>query len=182
METALATEATAVAAQLAGEDDSSAPGSEYLTFALGGEEYGIDILAVQEIRSYEEPTRIVKTPDFIKGVTNLRGVIVPIVDLRLKFGLDEAPYNELTVVVVLKLEQMVVGVVVDSVSDVLALTADQIKPAPSYNAAFDTNFIKGLALTKVGGVERMVILTDIEKLMSSSDVGLANVTESAAAA
>lgn len=181
METALATEATAVAAQLAGEDDSSAPGSEYLTFALGGEEYGIDILAVQEIRSYEEPTRIVKTPDFIKGVTNLRGVIVPIVDLRLKFGLDEAPYNELTVVVVLKLEQMVVGVV-DSVSDVLALTADQIKPAPSYNAAFDTNFIKGLALTKVGGVERMAILTDIEKLMSSSDVGLANVTESAAAA
>lgn len=175
METALKPGAAAVA-----EDDASAAGSQYLTFALGGEEYGIDILAVQEIRSYEEPTRIVKTPDFIKGVTNLRGVIVPIVDLRLKFGLEEVPYNALTVVVVLKLKQMVVGVVVDSVSDVLSLTADQIQAAPSYNAAFDNNCIKGLALTKDGDVERMVILTDIEKLMGNSDEAFTSVAESAA--
>ena len=177
METAVATETAAIAGVTPGDEEAAAQGSEYLTFALGSEEYGIDILAVQEIRSYEQPTRIVKTPDFIKGVTNLRGVIVPIVDLRLKFGLEEAPYNELTVVVVLKLEEMVVGVVVDSVSDVLALTADQIKPAPNYNAAFDNNCIKGLALTKMGDTERMVILTDIEKLMNSSDVGLADVAK-----
>ncbi|MBV8468516.1 MAG: chemotaxis protein CheW [Burkholderiaceae bacterium] len=142
---------------------------EYLTFRLGQEEYGIDILKVQEIRSYEPPTRIANAPDFIKGVVNLRGVIVPIVDLRLKLGCANAEYNSFTVVIVLNVKNRVVGAVVDSVSDVLELARDAIRPAPELNAsAVDTSFITGIGA--VG--ERMLILMDIEGLMSSSDMGL----------
>ena len=145
---------------------------EYLTFRLGGEEYGIDILRVQEIRSYEQPTRIANAPAFLKGVVNLRGVIVPIIDLRLKLGcLNEqglAEYNHFTVVIVLNVRGRVVGAVVDSVSDVLALGGDAIRPAPAMNATIDTSFITG-----IGSVaERMLILMDIEALMSSTDMGL----------
>ena len=103
-------------------------GGEFLTFRLGQEEYGIDILRVQEIRSYEQPTRIANAPAFIKGVVNLRGVIVPIVDLRMKLGCDCAEYNAFTVVIVLNVKGRVVGAVVDSVSDVLELSRDTIKP------------------------------------------------------
>ena len=145
---------------------------EYLTFRLGAEEYGIDILRVQEIRSYEQPTRIANAPAFLKGVVNLRGVIVPIIDLRLKLGcLNEhghAEYNHFTVVIVLNVRGRVVGAVVDSVSDVLALGGDTIRPAPGMNATIDTSFITG-----IGSVaERMLILMDIEALMSSTDMGL----------
>lgn len=142
---------------------------EYLTFRLGSEEYGIDILKVQEIRSYEAPTRIANAPDFIKGVVNLRGVIVPIVDLRLKLGCPSAEYNGFTVVIVLNVKNRVVGAVVDSVSDVLELNRDAIKPAPELNAAsVDTSFITG-----IGSVaDRMLILMDIEGLMSSAEMGL----------
>jgi purine-binding chemotaxis protein CheW len=142
---------------------------EYLTFRLGSEEYGIDILKVQEIRSYEQPTRIANAPDFIKGVVNLRGVIVPIVDLRLKLGCPSAEYNSFTVVIVLNVKNRVVGAVVDSVSDVLELNRDAIRPAPELSAAsVDTSFITGIGA--VG--ERMLILMDIEGLMSSADMGL----------
>jgi purine-binding chemotaxis protein CheW len=141
---------------------------EYLTFRLGAEEYGIDILRVQEIRSYEQPTRIANAPAFIKGVVNLRGVIVPIVDLRLKLGCPAAEYNGFTVVIVLNVRGRVVGAVVDSVSDVMELTRDHIKPAPEMNASVDTNFITGIG--SVG--DRMLILMDIEALMSSADMGL----------
>ena len=142
---------------------------EYLTFRLGAEEYGIDILKVQEIRSYEPPTRIANAPDFIKGVVNLRGVIVPIVDLRLKLGCPTAEYNGFTVVIVLNVKGRVVGAVVDSVSDVLELSRDSIRPAPELNAsAVDTSFITGIGA--VNG--RMLILMDIEGLMSSADMGL----------
>ncbi len=142
---------------------------EYLTFRLGSEEYGIDILKVQEIRSYEQPTRIANAPEFIKGVVNLRGVIVPIVDLRLKLGCPSAEYNSFTVVIVLNVKNRVVGAVVDSVSDVLELNRDAIRPAPELNAAsVDTSFITGIG--SVG--ERMLILMDIEALMGSSDMGL----------
>lgn len=142
---------------------------EYLTFRLGSEEYGIDILKVQEIRSYEQPTRIANAPDFIKGVVNLRGVIVPIVDLRLKLNCATAEYNSFTVVIVLNVKNRVVGAVVDSVSDVLELNRDAIKPAPELNAAsVDTSFITGIG--SVG--ERMLILMDIEGLMSSAEMGL----------
>ncbi|MEX1165564.1 MAG: chemotaxis protein CheW [Hydrogenophaga sp.] len=144
--------------------------AEFLTFRLGAEEYGIDILRVQEIRSYEEPTRIANAPSFIKGVVNLRGVIVPVVDLRLKLNCDTAQYNDFTVVIVLNVHGRVVGAVVDSVSDVLALHPEQINAAPEMNTTVDTNFITGIAST----AERMLILMDIEALMSSADMGLMN--------
>ena len=141
---------------------------EYLTFRLGAEEYGIDILRVQEIRSYEQPTRIANAPAFLKGVVNLRGVIVPIVDLRLKLGCDSAEYNHFTVVIVLNVRGRVVGAVVDSVSDVLELAGEAIRPAPQLNATIDASYITG-----IGSVaDRMLILMDIEALMSSNDMGL----------
>ena len=147
---------------------ATAAGGEFLTFRLGAEEYGIDILKVQEIRSYEPPTRIANAPPFIKGVVNLRGVIVPIVDLRLKLGCESAEYNGFTVVIVLNVKGRVVGAVVDSVSDVLALDKDTIKPAPEMSSAVDTSFITG-----IGSVaERMLILMDIEGLMASQEMGL----------
>ena len=143
-------------------------GSEFLTFTLGSEEYGMDILKVQEIRGYDAVTTIANTPDFIKGVINLRGTIVPIVDLRIKFHLGTVEYNQLTVVIILNLGHRVVGIVVDSVSDVLALTPEQIRPTPDLSAGLDTQYITGLGT--VG--ERMLILVDIEKLMSSHEMAL----------
>ena len=148
--------------------------SEFLTFRLGGEEYGIDILRVQEIRSYEAPTRIANAPAFVKGVVNLRGVIVPIVDMRLKLGCDTAEYREFTAVIVLNVRGRVIGAVVDSVSDVLALGADQIKAAPDLNSSIDAGYIMGIGCVKSGDVERMLILTDIDALMSSPEMGLIN--------
>ncbi|MEG1454073.1 MAG: chemotaxis protein CheW [Comamonas sp.] len=141
---------------------------EYLTFRLDQEEYGIDILKVQEIRGYEPPTRIANAPSFIKGVVNLRGTIVPIVDMRLKFNCSQAEYNSFTVVIILNMHQRVVGIVVDSVSDVMELAADAIRSAPDIDSAIDSGSITGLG--SVG--ERMLILLDIEKLMSSDDMGL----------
>lgn len=142
---------------------------EYLTFKLGDEEYGIDILKVQEIRGYEQPTRIANTPSFIKGVVNLRGVIVPIVDLRLKFALGSAEYNEFTVVIILNLGSRVVGIVVDSVSDVMELPPERIRAAPEAGAAVDSDFISGLGTLN----DRMLILIEIEKLMGANEMGLA---------
>jgi purine-binding chemotaxis protein CheW len=146
--------------------------TEYLSFRLGGEEYGIDILRVQEIRSYEVPTRIANAPHFIKGVVNLRGVIVPIIDLRLKFACETVEYTDFTVVIVLNVHGRVIGAVVDAVSDVLALSADNIKPAPQLNASLDAGYITGIGCVKNGEAERMLILTDIEALMSSAEIGL----------
>ncbi|MEY2685796.1 MAG: hypothetical protein RJA09_2941 [Pseudomonadota bacterium] len=152
----------------ASADSASQGSAEFLTFRLGAEEYGIDILRVQEIRSYEEPTRIANSPHFIKGVVNLRGVIVPVVDLRIKLGCEKVEYNGFTVVIVLNVKGRVVGAVVDSVSDVLELPRDQIKPSPDMNSSVDTAFITGIASV----AERMLILMDIEALMSSADMGL----------
>jgi purine-binding chemotaxis protein CheW len=143
-------------------------GRELLTFRLGAEEYGIDILKVQEIRGWEKPTAIADTPDFIKGVINLRGIIVPIVDLRVKFRLDEVNYDEFTVVIILSVARRVVGVVVDAVSDVITLQPQQVRAAPEFGGAVDTRFITGLGT--VG--ERMLILADIERLMTSRDMQL----------
>ena len=145
---------------------------EFLAFKLGAEEYGIDILRVQEIRSYEAPTRIANAPDFIKGVVNLRGVIVPIVDLRLKFKLERADYDGFTVVIVLNIGHRVVGMVVDGVSDVITLSAEQLRPVPEFNSVVDSDH-----LLAIGAIdERMLILVDIEKLMSSQDIGLVEQT------
>jgi purine-binding chemotaxis protein CheW len=150
--------------------DQMAPAGarEYLTFRLDQEEYGIDILKVQEIRGYEPPTRIANAPNFIKGVVNLRGTIVPIVDMRLKFGCAKAEYNSFTVVIILNLRNRIVGIVVDSVSDVMELPADNIKAAPDTDSVIDSSSVLGLG--SVG--ERMLILLDIEKLMSGADMGL----------
>ena len=142
---------------------------EYLTFRLDQEEYGIDILKVQEIRGYEPPTRIANAPAFIKGVVNLRGTIVPIVDMRLKFGCSKAEYNTFKVVIVLNLHQRIVGIVVDSVSDVMELAADNVKAAPDVESVIDSDSVLGLG--SLG--DRMLILLDIERLMSGADMGLA---------
>ena len=147
---------------------SSIAGGEFLTFKLGAEEYGMDILKVQEIRGYDAVTVIANTPAFIKGVVNLRGIIVPIVDLRIKFNLGKVDYDQFTVVIILNLGTRVVGVVVDGVSDVLTLTQEQIKAAPSLSTTLDTRYITGLGTVD----ERMLILVDIEKLMSSKDMEL----------
>ena len=150
---------------------------EFLSFRLGAEEYGIEILKVQEIRGWEQPTAIANTPAFIKGVINLRGIIVPIVDLRLKFRLGEAKYDEFTVVIILSVARRVVGAVVDAVSDVLTLSPGQIKPAPEFSAALETQFITGLGTIE----ERMLILLDIEKLMTGKDMQLVDAAGGSAA-
>lgn len=141
---------------------------EFLAFTLGEEEYGIDIQKVQELRGYEAVTRIANTPEFVKGVTNLRGIIVPIVDLRIKFNLGTPTYDQFTVVIILNIQQRVVGIVVDSVSDVINLTAEQVKPAPEMGSAMSTDYLIGLGTVD----ERMLILVDIDKMMSSTEMGL----------
>ncbi|MES2877409.1 MAG: chemotaxis protein CheW [Pseudomonadota bacterium] len=145
---------------------------EFLTFQLGTEEYGIDIQRVQEIRSYEEPTRLSNMPGFIKGVVNLRGVIVPILDLRIKFNQSQIRYDSFTVVIVLNIGRQVVGMVVDGVSDVLTLTSDQLRPVPEFSTTIDSDYL--LAIGSIA--ERMLILLDIEKLMTGAEMGLVTQT------
>jgi purine-binding chemotaxis protein CheW len=147
---------------------SAAPKKEFLSFKLGQEEYCLDILSVQEIRGYDTVTGIANTPDFIKGVINLRGNIVPIVDLRIKFRLSDARYDATTIVIILNLNRKMIGIVVDSVSDVIALPLDSIREAPRFGSAINTEFISGMATID----ERMLIVVDIQRLMSSDDLQL----------
>ena len=149
-------------------DAHDGSGSEYLAFTLGSEEYGIDILKVQEIRGYETVTRIANAPEFIKGVINLRGIIIPVVDMRIKFNLGTPTYDQFTVVIILNIAGRIMGMVVDSVSDVTTLAPDQVKPAPEMGTAFNSDYLTGLGTVD----ERMLILIDIDKLMSSSEMGL----------
>jgi purine-binding chemotaxis protein CheW len=142
--------------------------SEVLSFRLGKEEYAISILTVQEIRGYHAPTRLASAPDYLKGIINLRGSIVPIVDMRIKFGLGEPTYDDFTVVIILNIAKHVIGMVVDSVSDVVTLTEDQIRPAPDMGTSVETDYLRGLGT--VG--ERMLILLDIDKLLQSDELGL----------
>jgi len=148
--------------------------NEYLTFRLDTEEYGIDILKVQEIRGYDTVTKIAGAPSFIKGVINLRGVIVPIIDLRIKFSLCEAKYDDFTVVIILNLAGRIAGAVVDSVSDVLELDPAQIKAVPEFKSMMDANYITGLGSVGDGEEARMLILLDIDRLMSNEDIALIN--------
>jgi len=150
------------------ERETAEQGREILSFRLGDEEYGIDILKVQEIRGYGKVTRIANTPAFIKGVIDLRGAIVPIVDMRIKFGLEHAEYDEFTVVIILNVRNRIVGMVVDAVSDVAALPPDLIKPIPSMGAQTDAAFLNGVGRLD----DRMILLLDIERLMSSADMDL----------
>ena len=141
---------------------------EVLVFVLGKEEYGVDILKVQEIRGYEKVTPIPAAPAYLKGVINLRGIIVPVIDLRIKFGLADPKYDSFTVVIILRLASRVIGMVVDGVSDVVALAASEVKPAPQLGSLVDSSFLAGLATQG----ERMVLLLDIEKFLSSAELNL----------
>jgi purine-binding chemotaxis protein CheW len=145
-----------------------AQSSQYLTLRLGSEEYAIDIQRVQELRFYEEPTRMVNSPAFIKGVVDLRGVIVPIADLRLKLQMDKVEYTDFTVVIILNIQGTVVGAVVDSVADVLTIEADAIKPAPQFDSVMDARFVVGL----VTQGERTLIVMDVDALMSNAELGM----------
>lgn len=150
--------------------DEMAHAQEFLVFALAQQEYGIDILKVQEIRGYDQQsvTRIANVPKFIKGVTNLRGVIVPVVDLRIRLNLDQVQYNEHTVVIILNIHSRVVGIVVDAVSDVQTLQASQISTAPQFGSAFAAEYLSGIGTVD----DRMLILIDIEALMTSQEMAL----------
>lgn len=152
---------------------SNARSREVLSFRLGSEEYGIDILTVQEIRGYEAPTRIANASDYVKGVINLRGVIVPVVDMRIRLHLEQVVYDAFTVTIVLNVLGRTIGMVVDAVSDVIELKGGQIKPAPEFNGAIDANCITGLGTVKTGDTERMLILMDIQHVMACADLGLA---------
>jgi purine-binding chemotaxis protein CheW len=139
---------------------------QQLTFTLAGEEYGVDILAVREIRGWSRVTRIPQTPEHLLGVLNLRGAIVPIMDLRLRFGLERESFGDNTVVIIVAVDERLFGIVVDAVSDVVDIDPAAIKPVPDMGAVVDTRYLKGLATH----VERMVMLLDVEKLMRPEDV------------
>ena len=146
----------------------SASVSEFLAFTMGQEEYGLDIIKVQEIRGYEAVTRLANAPDYFKGVINLRGVIVPVIDMRIKLGLGTPTYDQFTIVIVLNIMGNIIGMVVDSVSDVTTLSPDQIRPAPELGSAVATDYLIGLGTLD----QRMLILVDIDKLMASDEIGL----------
>lgn len=158
--------------------DSNEPTQEFLTFKLGDEEYGVDILKVQEIRGYDTVTKIPDSPDYVKGVINLRGTIMPVVDMRVRFRLGEPTYDEFTVMIILHLEKRKVGMVVDSVSDVMNLRDSQILPPPDFGGHLNANSIRGLGSSG----ERLVILIDIERFMASEDMALSTAAPEVAAA
>ena len=145
---------------------------EFLVFTLGDEQYGIDILKVQEIRAYEKITSIANTPDFIKGVMDLRGIIVPIVDLRIKFALESIEHDDQTVVIVVDVGSQVIGLVVDAVSDVMTFSAEEIKPAPTYSMSLSSDYIEGLASRD----DQMTVLMDVEALLSSRELAMLDQT------
>ena len=149
-------------------DAAVVPTREYLAFRLGEEDYAIDILKVQEIRVFEAVTKLPGAPDHIKGVINLRGLIAPVIDLRVKFGFKEAAYGPFTVVVVLYVHDRLVAIVADAVIDVVALTEDEIKPPPEFATSVNVEYVMGLGASG----DHMLILLDIEKLVSSQELGL----------
>lgn len=140
--------------------------NQYLVFVLGDENYAIDLLSVQEIRSYEKVTRIANSPSFIKGVTNLRGVIVPIIDLRIKFNLENVKYAAETVVIVVNIGSKVMGFVVDSVSDVTSISKELLQPPPEFTLSSSSDYISSIATVN----EQMLIVMDIGKLMTNDEI------------
>lgn len=154
--------------ELVNEISAQNEARQFLAFTLGQEEYGLDLLQVQELREYEKVTQIANAPAFLKGVVNLRGIIVPIMDMRIKLGFENVIYNELTVVIILSIRGRTVGMVVDSVSDVINLRPEDLKPAPEMGAAVGADYLIGLGTID----ERMIILVDIDSMMSSSEIGL----------
>ena len=143
--------------------------SQFLTFSLGQEEYGIELLKVQEIKGYSAITPIPNTPPHIKGVLNLRGTVIPIIDLRLRFGMEGIEYTQFHVIIVINVGTRVMGLLVDAVSDVLNVGPDDIRPSPDFGTHVDTQFISGMASTG----EKVAVLLDIEKLFSEADLAVA---------
>jgi purine-binding chemotaxis protein CheW len=148
--------------------EAAVAGAEFLAFTMGQEEYGLDILKVQEIRGYEAVTTLANAPDYFKGVINLRGVIVPVIDMRIRFNLATPTYDQFTIVIVLNIGGTIMGMVVDSVSDVTTLASEQIRPPPQLGSAIGADYLIGIGTID----ERMLILIDIDKLMGSDDIGL----------
>jgi len=146
----------------------AAPTREFLALRLNDEDYAIDILKVQEIRVFDAVTKLPGAPDYIKGVINLRGLIAPVIDLRIKFGFKDAAYGPFTVLIVLCVHERLVAIVADAVVDVVALTADEVKPPPEFAASVNVEYVTGLAATG----DRMLILLDIEKLICSQELGI----------
>jgi purine-binding chemotaxis protein CheW len=150
-----------------GQDDG---GAQFLSFILAGEHYGVDILRVQEIKGWTPVTRVPQTSKHMKGVLNLRGTVVPIVDMRMRFSLEEVEYTPLTVVIVMSVKnesgERLVGIVVDAVSDVLNVSTDDIKPTPDFGDTVSTEFINGLASVE----DKMIMLLDVDKLFNANEL------------
>lgn len=149
---------------------ASDDGQQYLTFILAGEEYGVDILRVQEIKGWDSVTQIPNTPKYVRGVINIRGTIVPIIDMRIRFDIEQLAYGPTTVVIVLRVQgetgDRIMGVVVDGVSDVYNMSDEDIKESPDFGSAVDTKFVKGLATVN----EKMVIILDIDHMLNSQEL------------
>lgn len=157
--------------QIAHSGDMNDAGGQYLTFVLDGEEYGIEILRVQEIKGWETTTPIPNTPDYVLGILNLRGAIVPVIDLRKRFHLEEIAYGPTTVVIVVKMhhvdQERTMGLVVDGVADVYRLENNEIQESPELSSSVDTDFVRGLASVD----KKMVILLEIDRLMNADVLG-----------
>ncbi|ODS31258.1 MAG: purine binding chemotaxis protein [Candidatus Scalindua rubra] len=143
---------------------------KFLTFSLGNEEYGVEILKVKEIIGLMDITTVPQSPDYMKGVINLRGKVIPIIDLRLKFSMAEAERTQETCIIVVEVNNSLIGIIVDSVSEVLDIMSEEIEETPSFGHGIDTNFIKGLGKTK----GKIIILLDIEKVLTSEDIEMVN--------
>jgi purine-binding chemotaxis protein CheW len=139
---------------------------QYLTFQLAGQTYGVDILRVQEIKGWEKPTRLPHSPDHVQGVINLRGAVVPILDLRRRFGLGETEYGRTTVVIVVKVDtargELTAGIVVDAVCEVCNISAEDLRPPPEVGSVIDADLVRGLAMVGDG----MLVLLDVVRLIS----------------
>jgi len=150
---------------------SSGTGDQFVTFTLGNEEYGVEILKVQEIIGYQGFTKIPNVPPFVKGVLNLRGSVVPVIDLRLKFGMPEKEYDKFTVILILEVAGRIIGTIVDAVSDVVTLTEDEMQPTPDFSSGIRTDFISGMGRKD----DKLIILLDIDKVLSDGELELLDV-------
>jgi purine-binding chemotaxis protein CheW len=146
---------------------------QYLTFQLAGQNYGVEILRVQEIKGWEKPTRLPHSPPHVQGVINLRGAVVPILDLRRRFGLGDAEYGPTTVVIVVKIDtargELTAGMVVDAVCEVCNISTQDLRPAPELASAIDADFVRGLAMV----ADQMLILLDVVRLVGTTLVDAA---------
>ncbi|MCL6471581.1 MAG: chemotaxis protein CheW [Firmicutes bacterium] len=145
---------------------SKGTGDQFVTFTLEGEEYGVEILKVQEIIGYQGFTKVPNVPDFVKGVLNLRGSVVPVIDLRLKFSMKEKEYDKFTVILILEVKERIIGVIVDAVSDVVSLTEDDIQPTPDFSSGIRADFIASMGRKD----DKLIIILDIDKVLSESEL------------